>query len=69
MERLAPLTGSTVATARKRGSFRFEPDKFTAAGLCGLGPELVQPSVSFISRPLVPLAPVRGCRDGVKIGR
>ncbi|WP_435596953.1 flavin reductase family protein [Streptomyces anulatus] len=43
VERLAPLTGRTPVPAGKRGSFRFEPDKFAAAGLRPQPSELVQP--------------------------
>ncbi|WP_408994356.1 flavin reductase family protein [Streptomyces sp. 1268] len=43
VERLAPLTGRTPVPAGKRGSFRFEPDKFTAAGLRPQPSELVRP--------------------------
>ncbi|PJN35034.1 flavin reductase [Streptomyces sp. CB02613] len=43
VERLAPLTGRTPVPASKRGSFRFEPDKFAAAGLRPQPSELVRP--------------------------
>ncbi|WDT88676.1 flavin reductase family protein [Streptomyces sp. SCSIO-PteL053] len=43
VERLAPLTGRTPVPAGKRGSFRFEPDKFAAAGLRPQPAELVRP--------------------------
>ncbi len=43
VERLAPLTGRTPVPAGKRGSFRFEPDKFAAAGLRPQPSELVRP--------------------------
>ncbi|NEC24715.1 flavin reductase family protein [Streptomyces parvus] len=43
VERLAPLTGRTPVPAGKRGSFRFEPDKFAAAGLRPQTSELVRP--------------------------
>jgi flavin reductase (DIM6/NTAB) family NADH-FMN oxidoreductase RutF len=33
VERLAPLTGRSPVPERKRGVFRFEPEKFAAAGL------------------------------------
>ncbi|WP_030346483.1 flavin reductase family protein [Streptomyces californicus] len=42
VERLAPLTGRTPVPASKRGSFRFEPDKF-AAGLRPQPSERVRP--------------------------
>ncbi|MGV9598786.1 flavin reductase family protein [Streptosporangium sandarakinum] len=43
VERLAPLTGRDPVPARKRGAFRFEPDKFGAAGLRPEPSELVRP--------------------------
>ncbi|MER7550317.1 flavin reductase family protein [Streptomyces anulatus] len=43
VERLAPLTGRTPVPAGKRGSFRFEPDKFAAAGLRPQPSALVRP--------------------------
>ncbi|MDM4721906.1 flavin reductase family protein [Micromonospora sp. WMMA1363] len=43
VERLAPLTGRTPIPAHKRGTFRFEPDKFAAAGLRPEPAELVRP--------------------------
>ncbi|WP_318199019.1 flavin reductase family protein [Streptomyces sp. MCL20-2] len=43
VERLAPLTGRTPVPVGKRGSFRFEPDKFAAAGLRPQPSELVRP--------------------------
>ena len=43
VERLAPLTGRTPVPAAKRGAFRFEPDKFTAAGLRPEPSESVRP--------------------------
>ncbi|MFB6905593.1 flavin reductase family protein [Streptomyces sp. P11-1] len=43
VERLAPLTGRTPVPADKRASFRFEPDKFAAAGLHPQPSELVRP--------------------------
>lgn len=43
VERLAPLTGRTPVPAHKRGSFRFEPGKFAAAGLRPQPSELVRP--------------------------
>ncbi|MCD0485208.1 flavin reductase family protein [Streptacidiphilus sp. ASG 303] len=43
VEQLAPLTGRTPVPAAKRGAFRFEPDKFTAAGLRPEPSELVRP--------------------------
>ena len=43
VERLAPLTGRTPVPVHKRGTFRFEPDKFTAAGLRPEPSELVRP--------------------------
>ncbi|MEU1686186.1 flavin reductase family protein [Micromonospora sp. NPDC005707] len=43
VERLAPLTGRDPVPAHKRGAFRFEPDKFAAAGLRPEPAELVRP--------------------------
>ena len=43
VERLAPLTGLHPVPAGKRGTFRFEPDKFTAAGLRPEPSDLVGP--------------------------
>ncbi|MFF7848275.1 flavin reductase family protein [Streptomyces sp. NPDC007910] len=43
VERLAPLTGRTPIPVSKRGTFRFEPDKFAAAGLRPEPSELVRP--------------------------
>jgi flavin reductase (DIM6/NTAB) family NADH-FMN oxidoreductase RutF len=43
VERLAPLTGRNPVPESKRGSFRFEPDKFAAAGLRPELSELVRP--------------------------
>jgi flavin reductase (DIM6/NTAB) family NADH-FMN oxidoreductase RutF len=43
VERLAPLTGRADVPPSKRDVFRFEPDKFTAAGLHPLASELVRP--------------------------
>ncbi|MFD6658481.1 flavin reductase family protein [Streptomyces parvus] len=43
VERLAPLTGRTPVPAGKRGSFRFVPDKFAAAGLRPQPSALVRP--------------------------
>ena len=43
VERLAPLTGRSPVPESKRGTFRFEPDKFAAAGLCPEPSELVGP--------------------------
>jgi flavin reductase (DIM6/NTAB) family NADH-FMN oxidoreductase RutF len=43
VERLAPLTGRSPVPERKRGTFRFEPDKFAAAGLRPEPSELVRP--------------------------
>lgn len=43
VERLAPLTGRTPVPVHKRGTFRFEPDKFAAAGLRPEPSELVRP--------------------------
>ncbi|QKW17938.1 flavin reductase family protein [Kitasatospora sp. NA04385] len=43
VERLAPLTGRTPVPVDKRGAFRFEPDKFAAAGLRPEPSELVRP--------------------------
>lgn len=43
VERLAPLTGRSPVPERKRGTFRFEPAKFAAAGLRPEPSELVRP--------------------------
>jgi flavin reductase (DIM6/NTAB) family NADH-FMN oxidoreductase RutF len=43
VERLAPLTGRSPVPERKRGTFRFEPAKFAAAGLHAEPSELVRP--------------------------
>lgn len=43
VERLAPLTGRDPVPESKRGAFRFEPDKFAAAGLTPQASELVDP--------------------------
>jgi flavin reductase (DIM6/NTAB) family NADH-FMN oxidoreductase RutF len=43
VERLAPLTGRDPVPESKRGAFRFEPDKFAAAGLRPEPSELVRP--------------------------
>jgi len=43
VERLAPLTGRSPVPVDKRGTFRFEPDKFAAAGLRPEPSELVRP--------------------------
>ena len=43
VERLAPLTGRHPVPVSKRGVFRFEPDKFAAAGLRPQPSELVRP--------------------------
>ncbi|MFC8584915.1 flavin reductase family protein [Streptomyces sp. NPDC057217] len=43
VERLAPLTGRTPVPVSKRGTFRFEPDKFAAADLRPEPSELVRP--------------------------
>lgn len=43
VERLAPLTGRSPVPERKRGTFRFEPAKFAAAGLQAEPSELVRP--------------------------
>jgi flavin reductase (DIM6/NTAB) family NADH-FMN oxidoreductase RutF len=43
VERLAPLTGRCPVPERKRGVFRFEPDKFAAACLRPEPSELVRP--------------------------
>ena len=43
VERLAPLTGRDPVPERKRGTFRFEPEKFAAAGLRPQRSELVRP--------------------------
>ena len=43
VERLAPLTGRSPVPGHKRGTFRFEPGKFAAAGLQPEPSELVRP--------------------------
>jgi flavin reductase (DIM6/NTAB) family NADH-FMN oxidoreductase RutF len=43
VERLAPLTGRSPVPEHKRGTFRFEPDKFAAAGLRPEPSDLVRP--------------------------
>jgi flavin reductase (DIM6/NTAB) family NADH-FMN oxidoreductase RutF len=43
VERLAPLTGRSPVPEHKRGTFRFEPGKFAAAGLRPEPSELVRP--------------------------
>jgi flavin reductase (DIM6/NTAB) family NADH-FMN oxidoreductase RutF len=43
VERLAPLTGRSPVPVGKRDVFRFEPDKFAAAGLRPQPSELVRP--------------------------
>jgi flavin reductase (DIM6/NTAB) family NADH-FMN oxidoreductase RutF len=43
VERLAPLTGRSPVPAHKQGKFRFEPEKFAAAGLLPEPSELVRP--------------------------
>ncbi|HEX6448203.1 MAG TPA: flavin reductase family protein [Trebonia sp.] len=43
VERLAPLTGRSPVPGHKRGTFRFEPGKFAAAGLRPEFSELVRP--------------------------
>jgi flavin reductase (DIM6/NTAB) family NADH-FMN oxidoreductase RutF len=43
VERLAPLTGRDPVPEHKRGTFRFEPDKFSAAGLLPQPSDLVRP--------------------------
>ncbi|MEV0054135.1 flavin reductase family protein [Saccharopolyspora shandongensis] len=43
VERLAPLTGRNPVPDQKRGVFRFEPDKFGAAGLRPEPSNLVRP--------------------------
>lgn len=43
VERLAPLTGRSPVPEGKRGTFRFEPEKFAAAGLRPEPAELVRP--------------------------
>jgi flavin reductase (DIM6/NTAB) family NADH-FMN oxidoreductase RutF len=43
VERLAPLTGRSPVPESKRGAFRFEPEKFAAAGLRPEPSELVRP--------------------------
>jgi flavin reductase (DIM6/NTAB) family NADH-FMN oxidoreductase RutF len=43
VERLAPLTGKFPVPAHKREKFRYEKDKFGAAGLTAIPSQLVQP--------------------------
>ncbi|WP_326836063.1 flavin reductase family protein [Amycolatopsis rhabdoformis] len=43
VERLAPLTGANPVPEHKRGRFRYEPDKFAAAGWTGVPAEVVRP--------------------------
>ena len=43
VERLAPLTGQDPVPPPKQGTFRYEPAKFDAAGLCPVPAELVRP--------------------------
>ncbi|GAA4924806.1 flavin reductase family protein [Streptomyces coeruleoprunus] len=43
VERLAPLTGADPVPAGKRGVYRYEPDKFGAAGLRPQPSDLVRP--------------------------
>lgn len=43
VERLAPLTGRSPVPGHKRGTFRFEPRKFAAAGLRPEPSELIRP--------------------------
>ncbi|MGS2614979.1 flavin reductase family protein [Micromonospora sp. LZ34] len=43
VERLAPLTGRRDVPEHKRTAFRFEPDKFAAAGLRPVSSDLVRP--------------------------
>jgi flavin reductase (DIM6/NTAB) family NADH-FMN oxidoreductase RutF len=43
VERLAPLTGRHPVPEAKQGTFRYEPDKFAAAGLTPQPSELVRP--------------------------
>lgn len=43
VERLAPLTGRNPVPEHKRGRFRFEPDKFSAAGLRPQDSQVVRP--------------------------
>jgi flavin reductase (DIM6/NTAB) family NADH-FMN oxidoreductase RutF len=43
VERLATLTGRHPVPSAKQGTFRFEPDKFAAAGLTAQPAELVRP--------------------------
>ncbi|NEY32369.1 flavin reductase family protein [Streptomyces sp. PRKS01-65] len=43
VERLAPLTGAHPVPESKRAVYRYEPDKFAAAGLTPAGSDLVGP--------------------------
>jgi flavin reductase (DIM6/NTAB) family NADH-FMN oxidoreductase RutF len=43
VERLAPLTGAYPVPEAKRALYRYEPDKFAAAGLTPVAADLVKP--------------------------
>ncbi|MYS91024.1 MULTISPECIES: flavin reductase family protein [Streptomyces] len=43
VERLAPLTGADPVPEAKRALYRYEPDKFAAAGLTPVAADLVKP--------------------------
>ncbi|OUD01706.1 flavin reductase family protein [Streptomyces swartbergensis] len=43
VERLAPLTGAHPVPEAKRAVYRYEPDKFAAAGLTPVAADLVKP--------------------------
>jgi flavin reductase (DIM6/NTAB) family NADH-FMN oxidoreductase RutF len=43
VERLAPLTGADPVPEAKRALYRYEPDKFAAAGLTPVSADLVKP--------------------------
>ncbi|MFH9008511.1 flavin reductase family protein [Streptomyces afghaniensis] len=43
VERLAPLTGAEPVPEAKRALYRYEPDKFAAAGLTPVAADLVKP--------------------------
>lgn len=62
VERLAPLTGRDPVPEAKRARFRYEPDKFRAAGLHAQPSELVRPP-RVAECPLQMEARARAVRD------
>jgi flavin reductase (DIM6/NTAB) family NADH-FMN oxidoreductase RutF len=44
VERLAPLTGADPVPESKRAVYRYEPDKFAAAGLTSADSEILKPT-------------------------